>query len=141
MKRFEYLEQEATADLAVKSYGATLGEAFVNMALAMFNAMTPLEKIEPRVERAFEVSGGDLGELLYNFLEEFLFLKDVENLVFSRISVELDEDKIELKASCWGEPFDLGRHEAGAEIKAITYHLMEVKREGDLWSLRVVFDI
>ena len=141
MKRFEYLEDEATADIAVKSYGTTLGEAFVNMALAMFNVMTPLEKIEPKVERTFEVSSRDLGELLYNFLEEFLFVIDVENLVFSRISVELDEDKFELRARCWGEPFDLERHEAGVEIKAITYHLMEVKREGYLWSLRVVFDI
>ena len=140
MKRFEYLD-EATADLAVRSYGVTLEEAFVNMALAMFNAMTPLEKIESRVEREFEVSGGDLGELLYNFLEEFLFIKDVENIVFSKISVKFSEDKTTLSARCFGEHFDLGRHEARAEIKAVTYHLMKIKKNGELWAIKVVFDI
>jgi len=141
MKKFEYLEDEAIADLAVRSYGTSLEEAFENMALAMFNAMTPLEKIKPRVEREFEVSGRDLGELLYNFLEEFLFMKDVENLLFSKIEVKFNEDRTKLRARCRGEPFDLERHEARAEIKAITYHLMEIKKEGNLWSLRVVFDI
>ncbi|RJS89770.1 archease [Candidatus Bathyarchaeota archaeon] len=141
MKKFEYLEDEAIADLAVRSYGTSLEEAFENMALAMFNAMTPLEKIKPRVEREFEVSGRDLGELLYNFLEEFLFMKDVENLLFSKVEVKFNEDRTKLRARCRGEPFDLERHEARTEIKAITYHLMEIKKEGNLWSLRVVFDI
>jgi SHS2 domain-containing protein len=57
MKRYEYLENEATADLAVRSYGSNLQEAFANMALGMFNAITPLEGIERRVEKVFSVRG------------------------------------------------------------------------------------
>ena len=141
MKRFEYLEEEATADLAVRSYGATLEEAFVNMALGMMNAMTLLERVEPREEREFEVSGGDLGELLYNFLEEFLFMKDTENLVFSKVTVEFSDDRTKLKVKCWGESFDLARHEPKIDVKAVTYSLMEINEEGDHWSIRTVFDI
>jgi len=141
MKSFEYLEEEATADLAVRSYGATLEEAFVNMALGMMNAMTPLERVEPKEEREFEVSGGDLGELLYNFLDELIFMKDVENLIFSKISVEITEDQTKLRARCWGEPFDLTRHEPKIDVKAVTYSIMEVKKEVDGWTIRTVFDI
>ena len=142
MKRFEYLEGEATADLAIRSYGATLEEAFANMALGMVNAMTTLKYIIPKERREFEVSGVDLGELLYNFLEEFLFMKDTENLVFSKISVEITENEMKyLKARCWGEPFDLTQHEPKIDVKAVTYSLMEIKKEENYWSVRVVFDI
>jgi len=141
MKSYEYLEEDATADLAVRSFGATLGEAFVNMALGMMNAMTPLEHVKPRVEKKFEVSGGDLGELLYNFLEEFLFMKDTENLVFSKVTVEFSDDRTKLKVKCWGESFDLARHEPKIDVKAVTYSLMEINEEGDHWSIRTVFDI
>jgi len=141
MKGFEYLEGEATADLAVRSYGTTLEEAFMNMALGMTNAMTHLERVEPREEREFEVSGRDVGELLYNFLEEFLFLKDAESLVFSKISVELADDRTRLVARCRGEPLDFYRHEPKIDVKAVTYSLMEIKKEEDRWSIRVVFDV
>ena len=141
MKRFEYLEEEATADLAVRSNGTTLEEAFVNMALGMENAMTSLEQVEPKVEKEFKVDGRDLGELLYNFLEEFLFMKDTENLVFSKVTVEFSDDRTKLKARCWGESFDPTRHEPKIDVKAVTYSLMEIQKERNHWSIRTVFDI
>jgi SHS2 domain-containing protein len=137
---FEYTN-EATADLAIRSYGATLEEAFVNMALGMMNAMTPLERVEHKEEREFEVGGGDLEELLYNFLDELIFLKDAENLIFSKISVEIIENGTKLRARCWGESFDLTRHEPKIDVKAVTYSIMEVKKERNHWSIRTVFDI
>jgi len=141
MRKFEYLEDEATADLAVRSYGKSTEEAFANMALAMFNTMTPLDGIEPRLMRDFEVKGEDLGELLYNFLEEFLYIRDVSNLVFSRIKVEFTDNKRGLKAICWGELLDTTHHKIGVEIKAVTYHLMCIDNKGDSVRILVVFDI
>lgn len=141
MKRYEYLENEATADLAVRSYGSNLQEAFANMALGMFNAITPLEGIERKVEKVFSVRGEDLGELLYDFLEEFLYIIDVENLVFSDIQVKFTEDMQGLTAMCLGEPLDVNHHQIGIEIKAITYHMMSIQKSGDTWSITAVFDI
>ena len=138
--RFRYIEEGPSADLTVEAYGPTLAEAFASAALAMFNAMTPLEKVEKRVTRALEVGGDDLGGLLYNFLDELLFVHEAELIVFSGIDVALDEENLQATAECSGEPFDLGRHEQGTAIKAITFHQMRIERRDGGWAIRVVFD-
>lgn len=138
---FRYLEEGPTADLLVEAYGSTLGEAFANAALAMFNAMTPLEKVEPRISRVIELENGDLEGLLYDFLDELLYINDTENLIFSSIDVDVDIERLRLRAECRGEPFDPGRHEAGAVVKAVTFHQMKVEKTDGEWRIRVVFDL
>jgi len=138
---FRYLEEGPTADLLVEAYGSTLGETFANAALAMFNAMTPLEKVEARISRVIELENGDLEGLLYDFLDELLYINDTENLIFSRINVDVDMERLRLRAECRGEPFDPGRHEAGVVVKAVTFHQMKVEKTNGQWRVRVVFDL
>ena len=138
---FRYLEEGPTADLLVEAYGSTIGEAFANAALAMFNTITPLEKVKPRVSRVIELEDGDLEGLLYDFLAELLFINDTENLVFSQIHVDVDAERLRLKAECHGEAFDTERHEARGLVKAVTFHQMKVEEAGGQWRIRVVFDL
>ena len=140
MRRFSYVEGGPTADLTIEAYGSTLEEAFANAALAMFNAMTPLEGIEEREIRKVEASGDDLGGLLYNFLDELLFVHEVELIVFSGVAVSLDDELLRLTAECRGELFDPQRHESGIVVKAVTFHQMKFEREEKGWVVRVVFD-
>ncbi len=137
---FRYVEEGPEADLTIEAWGGALGEAFGNVALAMFNAMTPLDKVELRVSRAFEVDGDDPGALLFNFLDELLFIHEVELLVFSAFNVIVEEGMTSLKAECRGEPFELGRHEQGIAVKAVTFHDMRIERENSGWVVRVVLD-
>jgi len=138
--KFSYAEEGPTADLTVDAWGETLDEAFESAALATFNAMTPLEGVEKRETRTFNVEGGDLGGLLFNFLDELLYIHEVELIVFSGFDVDLDEKEIKLKAVCQGEPFDLDRHSQGIAIKAVTFHNMRIEKKGDTWTIRVVLD-
>jgi len=139
-ERFRYIEEGPSADLVVEACGPTLAEAFASAALAMFNAMTPLEEVEKRATKTMEVGGDDLGGLLYNFLDELLFIHEAELIVFSGIDVALDEESLRATAVCSGEPFDLGRHEQGIAIKAVTFHQMRIEQRGGGWAIRVVFD-
>jgi SHS2 domain-containing protein len=138
---YRYLEEGPTADLLVEAYGSTLGEAFANAALAMFNAITPLEKVKPKISRRIELEGEDLEGLLYDFLDELLFINDTENLVFSEIKVDVDTGRLRLRAECRGERFDPERHQAGAVVKAVTFHQMRVEKTDGRWKTRVVFDL
>lgn len=140
MKGFRYIEGGPTADLAVEAKGATLEEAFSNSALAMFNAITPIEGIEKRESRNFEVKGDDLELLLFNFLDELLYINDVELMVFSEIKLKIDRDANMLKSKCIGEHFDILKHSQGIAIKAVTFHKMKVKKKEKCWFIRVVFD-
>lgn len=141
MARFRYPDDGPPADLTIEAYGSTLEEAFANAALAAFNAMTPLEAIEPREVRTLEVRGEDLEGLLFDFLSELLYIHDVELLVFSEVEVKMDPEALSLKATCKGERFDPARHRSGVVVKAVTYHGMRIEEGEDGWRARVVFDI
>jgi SHS2 domain-containing protein len=140
MKGFTYPEGGPLADLLVEATGSTLGEAFANMALGMFNAMTPIGGIAEEEEFTLEAEGRDMKSLLFNLMDEFLYLNDVEFLVPRRIEVEVDEENFTAEAKCIGERFSRETHEVGIAVKAATFHMMEIRKEKDGWRVRMVFD-
>jgi SHS2 domain-containing protein len=52
----------------------------------------------------------------------------------------MDEKKNKLSATVFGEKFNISKHKAGAEIKAVTYHMLEVKNKKP-YHIQVLFDI
>ena len=139
-RKFEFFE--VTADVGYKAYGKTLEESFENAALAMFEVITDTSKIDPKIERKIEVESEDECALLYDWLSEFLVLLDVDFLVFSKFEVKINKqgDGFSLKGTAWGEEFNREIHESRAEVKAVTYHLMDVKRDNGV-MVQVILDI
>ena len=137
MKRFEYFE--ATADIGFKAYGKTMDDAFENAGLAIFNIISDTEDIEPSTEISFEVTSEDNVSLLYDYLEELLFYHEVEFMLFSEFDVKID-DGFHLTATIKGESINWDKHERKTEIKAITFHMMEVKRS-DVIELQAIVDL
>src|SRR3989304_9073183 len=84
-KRYEFLEH--TADVYLAAYGESLEEAFENAALAMFDVMTEVEKVESKVEDNVEVEGYDDYALLYSWLEELLILFETKGNLYSRFKI------------------------------------------------------
>ena len=125
MKSYEYFE--ATADVGLKAYGKNLNEAFENAGLAIFNIISDTSNIDALKEIEFEVASEDEVSLLYDYLEELLFFHEIEFMLFSEFHVEID-DNLHLKAKIKGEEINWDKHERKTEIKAITFHKMEVKK-------------
>ncbi len=142
MRKWEHYEH--TADIGIRGYGRTLEESFENVAIALFDVMVDVRKVEPKEVREIEVSGKDLYALLYNFLEELLILHDTEGLVFSdfEVKIEKTEEGYKLKAKAYGEPLDYEKHEPKEEVKAITYHDMKIEQlEEGTWIAQLVPDL
>jgi SHS2 domain-containing protein len=137
---YSYAEDGPTADLTVDTWGETLEEVFAQAGFALFNAITPIEGIQKAETREFQVEGDDMGALLFNFLDELLYIHEVDLIVFSAFDLEIDKERFKLKAVCYGESFDLGRHPRGIAIKAVTFHLMNIQQSDEGWNLRVVLD-
>lgn len=137
MKKYEYFD--VTADIGFKSYGKTLNEAFENAGLAIFNIISDTSNIEPEKEITFKIRSEDEISLLYDYLEELLFYHEVEFMLFSEFHVEID-DELKLKATIKGEDIDWTKHERKTEIKAITFHKMDVKKQSD-WQLQAIVDL
>ena len=137
MKKFEYFE--VTADIGFKAYGENLNEAFENAGLAIFNIISNTDDIAPSREISFDVTSEDEVSLLYDYLEELLFYHEVEFMLFSEFHVEIDEN-LNLKATIKGEDIDWDKHERKTEIKAITFHEMDVKKT-DSVELQAIVDL
>jgi len=141
-KRFEFLEH--TADAYVAAYGKDLPEAFENAAFAMFEVMTDVSEVEPRIEDHVELEAMDEYALLYSWLEALLVKFDTDGLLFSKFEI-LDftriTDGFRLRARVWGERFDARKHLQKAGVKAVTYHRMEIIQGSNMVTLRFILDI
>ena len=138
MKTYELIDH--TADVGVKAYGKTISEAFENAAKGMFDIITDKSEIENVGQYNIELEAPDLEQLLVDWLSDLLFLNSAKNLVFGFFKVELDEKNSKLSAKIFGEKFNISKHKAGAEIKAVTYHMLEVKKKRP-FHVQVLFDI
>lgn len=138
MKRFEILDH--TADIGIIVHGEDLKALFENAGEAFFHLITDLRKVKRRVERRINLKGESLDRLMVDWLSELLYLHDVERLLFREFAVEsVGEDG--LGAVAKGEPFQEGVHVIKTEVKAVTYHQIEVRPENGSWRARVIFDL
>lgn len=140
--KFEFLEH--TADVYVRVFGEKMWDAYENAALAMFETMTDTGKVAQTVEESFEVEAEDQYALLYTWLETLLVKFETEGLLFSRFVVENwreSPDGFKFEAKIFGEKFDPKKHPQKVAVKAITYHLMMVIKEGDKVILEFILDI
>ena len=115
MKKFEFLDI-STADVAAAAYGRTLDELYANAALALMDIITDTRKVKEAKERRFEVRGHDFKALLFNWLNEVLYVSTTEGMLFSKFRVDMDERTMTLKATAWGEKLDSKKHDMRGEV-------------------------
>ncbi len=137
MKRYRILEH--TADGGIEARGETLKKAFANTASGMLSIMIDPEKVGEKESYSLQVKGIDEKELLVAFLSELLYRYEVNDFLPKRVSISFLTDK-KLKAVVYGEKIDLKKHTIDTQIKAVTYHQLEIEKNKD-WRIRVIFDI
>jgi len=138
MKRFEILDH--TADIGIIVHGDDLKMLFENAGEAFFHLITDLRKVKCRIERRIEIEEESLDRLMVDWLSELLYLHDVETLLFKGFKVE-SVGRDGLKAVARGEPFQEGIHVIKTEVKAVTYHQLEVRQEKERWRAQIIFDL
>ena len=138
--KYKYLEH--TADIKFQAFGKTLEECFENSAYAMVNSMHK-GKVKLSIKKKFKVNGKDLESLMYNFLEELLFLLETENFIWGRFKISIKSKNkgkdLELNAEVLGD--DANKYELETHVKAITYNDMFVKFEEDKFNSRYVCQV
>ncbi len=136
MRRFRLIEH--TADTGLIASGRDLAEAFANAAVGMFGIITDLRSVREREARALEVQEADVEGLLFGWLNELLYVFDVDHLLFKRCAIEAFDGQ-RLKATCYGERYDPARHKLKIGIKSATYHMLKVDRLKN--EVQVIFDV
>jgi SHS2 domain-containing protein len=143
-------------DAIIEAYGSTLEEAFENAAMALCDTMIDLKSVLPKNEFKFSAKGDDLYSLLFDWLDQVMLLLVADRTAMSQFSVKIKQHNINsggggeeegggggysLEGIARGEPLDLGRHHYKVEIKAVTYHEMEIRHEKDTFTARFLLDL
>ena len=132
-----------TADVAADLSAATLPELFVFAAHALTDTLTDMDLVRASITRSVTLEAVTIEELLVDWLNELVYLFEVQNMLTSAADVTIDEagGRWRLRASVSGEPFDPDRHPSRVQVKSATYHGLHVTRDGETWRARIVLDI
>jgi len=131
---------EHTADLGLRIRADDLNTLFAEAGRALFSVIVA-EPEEVRIveERPFSIKGGDVEELLHDWLTELLFTFHVYRQLLVKFDVNIQSSG--LTAIAHGEKIDLQRHEINLEIKAITWCDLKVVQTPTGWLAEVIVDI
>ena len=135
MERYVLIDH--TADMMVRAFGSTLEECFGNAAYALFDQTVDLSNVGTSESVDIRVTGIDDEDRLFSFLSEMLFIEDADNLILREFDVRFDGDDVVCTAR--GERLDRSKHRVRSEVKAVTYHMMQIDR--DTPSVTVLFDV
>jgi len=137
-KAFEVINH--TADTGIIAYGVDMKQAFVNAALALFSIIVDVDTVRENLYRDMEISADDQEILLVQWLNELIYLFDVEHIVFCKFEIN-KLTKTQLQARCFGEKVETSRHKLKTGVKAATYHLLKVDKDDNGYKMQVIFDI
>ena len=129
-----------TADAGLAGRGESLCELFEAMAEGLARFICPSPPAEPRETRRVDVEAEDIEALMVEFLSAVLAVIQAEHMVVGPVRVEEASPRA-VRARLLAERYDPRRHELAAEVKAITWHKLQVTCENDTWTARVILDI
>jgi SHS2 domain-containing protein len=137
-------------DALIEAYGGTLDEAFENSAYGLVNTMFDLNNVSADIEVKIEANGYDLHSLFYDWLEKVMLIVLTEYVLLSDFKVKISHININSKNDAYflhskarGERLDLKKHSFKVEVKAVTYHEMQIKqdKEKNLFITRFLVDL
>ena len=138
MGRYEIVDH--TADVGVVATGKTLSDALASLAAGMFSVVADLQTVETTESITVSLASSDRGTLVVDWLNELLFRYDAHGFLPGRFDVRVGPEETSLEATCWGEPVEPTRHTLLTDVKAATYHGLEVGHDSE-WRIKVVLDV
>ena len=139
---YQYHEDVSLADVAFPAEAKSLEELLVEGAKATFEVMVRLKDVQPREKKEIRLEAASPEKLFFSWIEELIYLKDAEEMVFSKFEVKIKKgQKYSLTGAAWGEKINPKKHQMNVDVKAITYHHFKVEETKKGWQAFVILDI
>ncbi len=130
-----FLEISHTADRALQVWAPTIDGLFSQAASGMYQLMGTMAEDSSQYYRNISISAGDQEGLLVAFLTELLYLLESEGLFFKEFVFTHDKEFLQIQMA--GNP----ARKDYSEIKAVTYHMLEIQKKMGIYEVLIVFDI
>ncbi len=128
-------------DAVIEVTASDLSEAFVTVANSVIETTLDRDTVEEKGEMEIRVKGKDLRYLLFNWLEAVIYQLITDGFAIKRIALDLKKnEEYEITATSYGEPIDLKKHNFKVEIKAPTFHEMEILEGKDV-KMKFLLDL
>ena len=139
---YKFVEGLTRADVAFEVKGRNINRFFEDSAMALFDIMANPKKVGKKIKKTFQIEKSNIEELMYAFLDEIIYLKDKDALVFNSCKISINETKkLKLKAALFGDRINHEKQELRVDPKAVTMHKFLVKKEKGNYTARVIIDI
>ena len=139
---FRFLDGIAPADAAFEATGHDLEEVFGAAARAVFTIMIDLDQVKTIVSRQVKLEADSQDELLYAWLSELVYLKDVHRELYSDFDLAIAVgETLRLQATIRGDSVDNLAGLTQTDVKAITYHLLGIETTTSGLKATVVVDL
>ena len=136
--RYKLLDH--TADIMFEVYGKSLNELFKNSAIATFDVMVKRSSVDSKIKKEINLTNKDPEKLLFEFIEELIYLKDADYLVFKDFKIKIN-GKYELKAIAQGDKINPKKHKLLLDVKAITLHKYKLSKTKIGYKAVIILDI
>lgn len=133
-KKFETFEH--TADIGLRVFGKDDKELFVNAASGLLSLLVKPKGIQAQSEKIIKIAEDNVEELFVAWLNEVLFYVTTRNFIPKKISIDTISQRT-INARLCGEVKQIPLL---TEIKAATYHELEIKETEKGLEARVIFD-
>ncbi|MDD5634095.1 MAG: archease [Candidatus Omnitrophica bacterium] len=133
-----------TADLGALIYGKSMPALYENAAYAMFDMMTrgtlSVKLCGTKIKKIVRSKGPDKEALLVNWLNDLLYLSFKNKVLLNKFKI-INLSETGLKADVRGYVFAKEKNPIKKEIKAATYHDVEIKKVKNGHAVQLVFDV
>jgi len=129
-----------TADFGIHVFGADPKDLFTNAAHALFDMITDVDMLNGLDENNIRVFGEDWPDMMVNWLRELLYLWSGKEVLVKKVHI-LSLTENELSANVMTDTYDPDRHAVKIEIKAVTYHQIQVSSGPSGWEAKIIFDV
>ena len=136
------------ADMGIRGFGPTKGEAFGQAALALTAVIIDLQTVQPKEVVEITCREQDDELLFVSWLNALIYEMATRQMLFSKFDVSIKNQtsarpvEQQLQAKAWGEKIDLKRHNPAVEVKAATYADLKVRQDkSGNWLAQCIVDV
>ena len=131
---------EVEADVGVRAWGDTRAAAFAQAALGVLALIVDPSSVSQHESREVRAQGETPETLLAAWIDECLYVHEIEGFVASDVAVADCTDRV-VHGRLVGESIDPSRHRLGTVVKGATLHGIAVTTDGDRHQVRIIVDV
>jgi SHS2 domain-containing protein len=124
----------------VRAWGRDRAEAFAEAAGGVLALGVAPASVRERETRDVRAQGASAEDLLVAWVNECVYVHEIEGFAVHRVSVERLEEGV-VHGTLHGEPLEAGRHELGTVVKGVTHHRVSVADTATGSEVSIIVDV